>query len=265
MKRKIHLFVVAALFLSSLFTTTSCLDILEKPTSSEITIDTIFSKRLYAESYLYQAYHTLIPRGFPFTNGNPAATQFSTEFARSTLASITDEGCNVRGASWGWYVNTSGFDPTSSAKNQEDGFGFRWKGIRAAYIFIENLDKVPESEIDNAEKAQMKAEAKTLIALAYQEMLVRYGGVPIVRESFSTGVAPSEMAISRSSVEDVIDFILSLCDEAKEILPDAYSSDKQGRITKGVALAIKSRVLLFAASPFFNSSAADMVLSYDHP
>lgn len=73
------------------------------------------------------------------------------------------------------------------------------------------------------------------------------------------------MAISRSSVEDVIDFILSLCDEAKEILPDAYSSDKQGRITKGVALAIKSRVLLFAASPFFNSSAADMVLSYDHP
>ena len=111
----------------------------------------------------------------------------------------------------------------------------------------------------------MKAEAKTLIALAYQEMLVRYGGVPIVRESFSTGVAPSEMAISRSSVEDVIDFILSLCDEAKEILPDAYSSDKQGRITKGVALAIKSRVLLFAASPFFNSSAADMVLSYDHP
>ena len=265
MKRKIHLFVVAALFLSSLFTTTSCLDILEKPTSSEITIDTIFSKRLYAASYLYQAYHTLIPRGFPFTNGNPAATQFSTEFARSTLASITDEGCNVRGASWGWYVNTSGFDPTSSAKNQEDGFGFRWKGIRAAYIFIENLDKVPESEIDNAEKAQMKAEAKTLIALAYQEMLVRYGGVPIVRESFSTGVAPSEMAISRSSVEDVIDFILSLCDEAKEILPDAYSSDKQGRITKGVALAIKSRVLLFAASPFFNSSAADMVLSYDHP
>ena len=202
MKRKIHLFVVAALFLSSLFTTTSCLDILEKPTSSEITIDTIFSKRLYAESYLYQAYHILIPRGFPFTNGNPAATQFSTEFARSTLASITDEGCNVRGASWGWYVNTSGFDPTSSAKNQEDGFGFRWKGIRAAYIFIENLDKVPESEIDNAEKAQMKAEAKTLIALAYQEMLVRYGGVPIVRESFSTGVAPSEMAISRSSVED---------------------------------------------------------------
>lgn len=232
MKRKIHLFVVAALFLSSLFTTTSCLDILEKPTSSEITIDTIFSKRLYAESYLYQAYHILIPRGFPFTNGNPAATQFSTEFARSTLASITDEGCNVRGASWGWYVNTSGFDPTSSAKNQEDGFGFRWKGIRAAYIFIENLDKVPESEIDNAEKAQMKAEAKTLIALAYQEMLVRYGGVPIVRESFSTGVAPSEMAISRSSVEDVIDFILSLCDEAKEILSDAYSSDKQGRITK---------------------------------
>ena len=98
-----------------------------------------------------------------------------------------------------------------------------------------------------------------------REMLVRYGGVPIVRESFSTGVAPSEMAISRSSVEDVIDFILSLCDEAKEILPDAYSSDKQGRITKGVALAIKSRVLLFAASPFFNSSAADMVLSYDHP
>ena len=129
----------------------SCEDILEKPTSSEITTDILFSNEFYAMSYLSRVYHSLVPRGFPYTNGNPAVNQYSSEFARSILASISDEGCNVRGASWGWYVNNSGFDPNSSAKNQEDGFGFHWRGIREAYIFLENIDQVPQNEISDEE------------------------------------------------------------------------------------------------------------------
>lgn len=261
MKKITH--IILALLLTSVFALTSCMDILEKPTSQEITIDTIFSNRLYAESFLFRTYNSLVPKGFPFSNGNPNATQFSSEFARSMLASISDEGCNVRGASWGWYVNTAGFDAMSSAKNQEDGFGFHWKGIREAYLFIENIDKVPEHEIPSNEREQMKAEAKTLIALRYQEMFKRYGGVPIVEGTFDA--SSGSLAIPRASVAQTVDFIVRLCNEALPLLPDKYPDQMRGRVTKGVALATKSRILLYAASPFFNCSSVDMVLSYSHP
>jgi starch-binding outer membrane protein, SusD/RagB family len=262
MKRKLNI-VIITLALVNLFAFTSCVDILEKPTGSEITSDTIFSNRLYATSFLTRVYYSLVPRGFPYTNGNPSVTQYSSEFARSILASISDEGCNTRGATWGWYVNTAGFDPYSSAKNQEDGFGFNWKGIREAYIFIENIDKVPDNEISSDEKKAMKAEAKLLIAIRYQEMLKRYAGIPIIKGSFNS--QSDSLLVPRSTVKEVVDFIVSLCDETAKILPDTYSSDKRGRVTKGVALANKSRVLLYAASPFFNCAEGNMVLSYAYP
>ncbi len=241
----------------------SCTDILEKPKGSEVTIETIFSNRLYAESYLAEVYYSLVPRGFPYATNNPTATPDHAEFARSILASISDECTNTRGATWGWYVNNAGFDSQSSSKNQEDGFSYHWIGIREAYIFINNIDRVPDSEIPAAEREQMKAEAMTLIAVRYQEMLKRYGGVPIVRDEFDG--SSTTLVVPRSSVADVIDFIVELCDEAAKILPDTYDSSKCGRVTKGVALACKSRTLLFAASPFFNSTAAEMVMPYDHP
>lgn len=256
-------YIILALFIAQVSLVISCTDILEKPEGSEITIDTIFSKRLYTESFLARVYHDLIPRGFPFTNGNPTANQNSTEFARSMLASISDEGCNVRGASWGWYVNTAGFDPISSAKNQEDGFGFNWLGIREAWVFIENVDKVPEHEIPADEREQMKAECKALIALRYQEMLKRYGGVPILRGTYEA--LGGSLKRPRNSVQEVVDFIKELTDEVKDVLPDTYTSDKKGRVTSGVALANWSRTMLFAASPFFNNGAANMVLSYSNP
>ena len=124
---------------------TSCLDILEKPQGSDVTVETIFSNSQYAEGALYQVYYDLVPRGFPYTNSNyPENTslQGQTQFSRSILASITDEGCNTRGATPGWYVNDAGFDAITASRNQEDSFAHRWPGIRAAWIFINNIDNV---------------------------------------------------------------------------------------------------------------------------
>lgn len=263
MKTKKYLYVVLLFFIVRLLLLNSCTDILEKPVGNEITIDTIFSNRLYVESFLAKVYYDLVPRGFPYTTGNPEPDQYYREFGRSILASISDEGCNTRGATWGWYVNTAGFDPLSSARNQEDGFGVHWIGIRGAYLFIENIDKAPDHEIPPAEKEQMKSECKALIAVRYQEMLKRYGGVPIVRSAFE--MSAGSLAQPRNSVQEVVDFIHELTEEVKGVLPNTYPSDKKGRVTSGVALANWSRTALYAASPFFNNGAAAMVLSYEHP
>ncbi|MBQ7194790.1 MAG: RagB/SusD family nutrient uptake outer membrane protein [Bacteroidales bacterium] len=244
----------------------SCLSILEKPSSSDVTLDTIFSNRDYAESALYNIYYQLVPRGFPYTNGNypeNKSLQSQTQFSRSLLASITDECCNYRGATPGRYVNVAGFDAITASRNQEDSWAHRWPGIRAAWTFIKNIDKVPDEEIPDAEKTQMIAEAKALIALAYMDMLPRYAAMPIVDHPLGEGDAT--LLVQRSTLKETIDFILKLCEEAIPDLPDTYPSNMRGRVTKGVPLCIKSRTLLYAASPLFNSSASDMILDYDHP
>jgi SusD family. len=255
----LRIFIISCLIASF----TSCVEILEKPQSTEVTIDMIFSNRQYTESNLYTVYNYLVPRGFPFENGNPSITTIRGEFPRSTFASISDEGENVRGASWGRYVNTKGYDPVAAGKNQEYDFRKVWPGIRAAYVIIDNVDKVPDSEISLSEKEQIKAECKTLVALSYMDMLVRFGGLPIIKSAFSTSA--TSLKVDRSSVKDVIDFIISSCDEAYDNLPESQNGALKGRVSKGVALAIKSRTLLFAASPFFNSSSSDMVLPYSNP
>ena len=244
----------------------SCMSILEKPSGSDITIDTIYSNRQYAESALYEVYYYLVPKGFPLGNGNLSEAGYTNNykygyFTRSILASITDEGCNTRGATAGWYVNDGGFDSICSSRNQEDSFPFRWPGIRAAWTFVDNIDRV--DDIPEAEREQMKAEAKALVALAYLDMFPRYGGLPIVDKVL--GQDDTNLMIPRASLQETIDFIVGLCDEAIPLLPDSYASSMRGRLTKGAALCIKARTLLYAASPLFNCAAQDMIMNYDHP
>lgn len=269
MKNSIKILLPAVVMLwFALVNSVSCVSILEKPSAADITIDTIFSNRQYAMSALANLYYELVPRGFPYTTGNFSETKSlinEKEFKRSIIASITDECCNTRRATPGWYVNDNGFNAMTTARNQEDGFGHRWPGIRACWVFINNIDRVPESEIPQDEKEEMKAEAKTLVALAYMDMLPRYAALPIIDHVIGEGEGETSLLVPRSTLQETIDFIVRLCDEAAPVLPDTYASNMRGRVTKGVALCIKARTLLYAASPLFNSGAEDMILPYDHP
>ena len=101
-------------------------------------------------------------------------------------------------------------------------------------------------------KTQIKAEATGLIAYRYMGMFYRYGGLPIVRKSFE---ATDDLNIPRESLQATLDYIIELCDEAYQGLPEGrWSNEKTGRLTRGAVLAIKARALMFAARPLFNSS-----------
>jgi starch-binding outer membrane protein, SusD/RagB family len=252
MKKLIYTLVSFLFLFSALFV--SCTDdFFEKPESSEVTIDDIFSRRLYAEELLWYTYNQLVPRGFPI---HVAGDVF---LHRSILASISDEGDNIRGASGGKRINPIGFWPILAHQHHiEDCFVTPFRGIRHAYIFIENIDRV--DAIPQSEREMMKAEAKVLVALRYQEMLKRYGGVPIVRQSFDVS---DDLKIPRATFKETVDFIVELCDEAAAVLPNNYPDNWKGRITKGVALANKARTLLIAASPLYNAS--ESVLAYPYP
>src|SRR5690606_3522007 len=71
-----------------------------------------------------------------------------------------------------------------------------------------------------------------------------------------------DFLVSRNTYAECIDFIVSECDKAAALLPEVQSGGNDGRATKGAALALKARVLLFAASDLYNTTVFS---SYPNP
>lgn len=99
-------------------------------------------------------------------------------------------------------------------------------------------------------------EARFLRAYFYFELVKRYGGVPILTDPLA--LEDDFSKVKRNTLKECIDFIVSECDATTAQLPLnastlPYSAATDlGRVTKLTALALKSRVLLYAASDLFN-------------
>ena len=84
------------------------------------------------------------------------------------------------------------------------------------------------------------------------ELVNRYGGVPLITKAYHLDDTDKVMDIKRNSYEECVDSIVKWFDDAAELLPVKYDSDLDfGRVTKVAALAMKSRMLLYAASPWW--------------
>ncbi len=215
-------------------------EFLGKPESNDVTINDIFSERARAEPFLWESYRTCMPLGFPIDWGSHNGMYASMLMAASDEGDVYDTWPSSNDH------NTGVWGPTD---NREDNFGAHYKGIRNATIFLENIDMV--QDIPQSEKDQMKGEALVLRALQYHELMKRYGAVPLVDQVLTSS---GDIMLPRSTYQECVDFIVQSCDQAAAVLPDSYPSNFTGRITKGVALALKARVLLYAASPLHNTS-----------
>lgn len=100
------------------------------------------------------------------------------------------------------------------------------------------------------EKAIGKAEAQVIIAYHYSQMLRYYGGMPWIDHAYT---AEDAMKFPRITVEETVQKIIGLLDAAASVLPWQVDADNDGRMTAASALALKSRVLQFVASPLFNA------------
>jgi hypothetical protein len=107
---------------------------------------------------------------------------------------------------------------------------------------------VDEVTMDDALKARMKGEAYFLRALYYFTLQNYYGAVPLILDPPDRA---TQADVKRTDRKDVIAKVLSDLDSAAAALPLKYSGGDLGRATKGAALALKARVLLWEASPLF--------------
>lgn len=121
-----------------------------------------------------------------------------------------------------------------------------YEGIRKANLFIFKENVIPFP--NDTKKKQMMGEAYFLRAFYFSEVVKRFGGMPIMDETRL--LRPGDnLSYPRNTYKDCVDFILKDLEKAIEMLPVVLLETEYGRATKGAAIALKARVLLFAASP----------------
>lgn len=133
-----------------------------------------------------------------------------------------------------------------------------WKncytGIGRTNTFIANVASV---DMEDKEKAKMVGEAKFLRAFFYLNLSDKFGGVPLIIDAPN---ADTQAELPRNTKEEVVGQIVKDLDEAAGILPDSYASSDIGRVTKGAALALKARVLLYNSRWAEAAQAASLVM-----
>lgn len=137
--------------------------------------------------------------------------------------------------------------------NIEGGLGL-WQAIRDCNTFIENAHLA--RDLDSFERAKWIAEVKTLKAYYHFYLMKLYGPIPIVRENLPITADPDAVKLYREPIDEVVDYIVELLDEAIPDLPLSIDNEvsEAGRITKPVAVSVKAKVLVTAASPLFNGN-----------
>lgn len=235
--------------------TSSCVDdwkfgdsFLEKAPGGDVTKDTIFNNAEYTRNFLWNTYSKLY-YGLPYYWDGGVQVKMNT----GVFETLSD--CWHSHNSWD-DVNrqyySGAYVPGSSGKFKYTGENV-WEAVRAAYIFLENVDQTPDME--QSEKIRLKAEAKCIIASRYFDMFRHYGGLPIIKQSYNGTETMYEQG--RESVEETVNFMVGLLDEAASSLPwvldEAERANWDGRFTKAAAMGLKCKILLFAASPLFNS------------
>lgn len=194
------------------------------------------------------------------------------------MASATDEAEHARELDPVQRVNIGDWSATS---NPDDVWSHYYKAIRKANYFLEldkrrvNLD-LYKTDLSlfrqrSSELVRWNYEARFLRAFFYFELVKRYGGVPLITQTLGTDATSG---MTRSSLATCVKFITDECDSVINAkIPGVNTNDNPGvqsiplqyvdieardigRVGTGMALALKSRVLLYAASNLFNSPSA---------
>ena len=248
MNAKFFSYIYISAAISIAFTLSSCNGFLDREEDSFIDKTATFDSYNRTKQYLTYAY-TLLPDGL---------NRFSRE---AMLASATDDAeFAIESAEIQQFNNGS----WNALNNPDDVWNRYFSGISKCCTLLENTNHVnldisrldPDKQVEYANSLKdirmWRAEARFLRAYFHFELLKRYGPIPIVTSTLS--INGNYENTPRPTMKEVVDFIAKECDIAAdtlELTPWRNVNDAFGRATKGAALALKSRVLLYAASPLY--------------
>jgi starch-binding outer membrane protein, SusD/RagB family len=247
--KKIKTYFTLGCIMTVLFTVVSCKKYLDITPDNLGTLDYAFRNRNEAENYLYSCYAYL--QRMNDVASNPGFTTSSELIYSNTLDNY--QGFNPTGFNLLRGTQTAA-NPGLNAWDGSEGSYSLWRSIRICNIMLENIDK--PIDLGAAEKQRWIAETKFLKAYYHYVLFKMYGPIPLIKTNLAINSSTDEVRVKRAPVDETVDYIVSLLDEAIPGLPPVISSQatELGRVTSVIALSVKADVLATAASPLFNGN-----------
>ena len=224
MKNKILYIICVVLGLSW----NSCSDFLDRAPDLNLDEDKVFSN--YETAYLFQAdvYSDLRKRFAVIGDWMPPP-----------MACASDEATGGNAYS----IYTGAYDGVDNVLERN------YAGIRKANKFLSKTDIIPFP--DEITRDRLIGEVYFLRAFYFHEIIKRYGGMPILSDIILS--LDDDLNYPRNSYRECVDAVLADLNKAISMLPVSVPVNQIGRITKGAAMALKARMLLYAASPVWNN------------
>lgn len=221
---------------------------------ANISVEQLYRNYPYAQTALWNIY-SYLPDGFANLDMEAA-----TDNAESTSVDAISQAFNL--GIWNQYTNPDG------------RWNINFNGIRNANLFLKNKGKIDIAYIKNGvvgvdssnyfnardNVKYMEGEALFLKAFFYFELVKRYGGVPLLEEPLDPEDAATWKNVQRSSLDESLKYIASLCDKAAAIIPANLTASwyEDGRVRHGAIRALKARVLLYGASPLYKANGSSI-------
>ena len=227
------------ILLAGLFSCDNYLDIVPDQTQQ---VDLLFERKEVAYTALATCYAYLPKNDGVYTSFMTMSDEITTPISKET------DGVRIMKG------QQSASNPKFGLWSGWSDQGSLWEGIRHCNILIENIHNVVD--MTEEEMNSWAAEAKFLKAYYHFLLFTYYGPIPIVDENLPISASDNEVRVKRSTVDQSVDYIVQTIDDAILDLPvRELSSNDLGRIDQVIAKSIKSRVLLYAASPLFNGNS----------
>jgi len=240
--------IIATMALAALTGVTSCGDFLDKEPSNELTKEKTFSGWKTAQQFHWDTYNFLLHGALRVNNSWLDAATDLAECAIPTGGTRTS-------------FNIGNYYGGGGAAEFTSVWESRYRGIRKCNMTLEMVDSVPKpvdetEELYQSERAQLISEARFFRAYFYWELFLRYGPVPIVKEVLDPNGDLLSAYTTRPSVREYISFILTELNECGEGMlsyEESTDASRAGRLNPAVPAALKSRILLYLASPRYAS------------
>lgn len=229
--------------------TIGCNDYLDVVPNNVPRIEHAFSNRETSERFLFSCYsflpHVTHPYNYPaYFNSHDefdVSQHFMNAFQTTPAGIISFGGQNSN-------------NPLQNYWSGGAGGTNLFQAIRQCNIFLEEIDK--PRDIEKSERERWIAEVTFLKAYYHYFLFQLYGPIPLIKENIPLSAPPEDTWLFREPVDDCVDYIVELLDDASPNLPLIINNpiEEAGRITRPVALAIKAKVLTLSASPLFNGN-----------
>ena len=251
MKTKYYILALGAVAVT-LFSCSDASSLLDREDVGTLYEEDVFRNPTYARYFVNNIYFCL--PGADWTNGT--GYQPSGGWYGAYLECATDNGEARRLDSDAQRFNDGDWNAESTPLG--DVWTNDYAQIRACNKFLENYETItPIEGIATREEIEyLRGQVIFLRALFYANLAKHFGGVPVIEKVLNFD--SPELHSARWKFADLIEYIVAQCDEAAEIFREVegfITEDTFGRANEGVAMALKAKVLLMAASPLFNRPA----------